>query len=505
MFKQALSQTPFTNEVADGCFPNIVGDDYCGDTTFVATLRALMAHRMGEDDRICLKLTSSYNVASELPSSNANAVRAVFRDDDYADGTAIIHSFEASEEDNKAWMDKMKSGFTKVNKDWTMITKVTQFFANQFYVLCFINVEHKKVVIMIDQIDMQAYHFIQLLIPIAFPWYFEGENEFQKNGIEYELIESFNNKSSENYLKVMEKLAEPYDFRAMKIKQLLAGFEARQERAELIRLEQRIERLIRDIQNYNDEIAHRLADKRDYETRLLGIKHKIAEDGETSEIMNYFLCNRNLRLNRINDNGDMYFTVEAYVENYDEDMAQTMLDNNRSYIYRPTDRNCNEYIKAADIKLLMKAIFIEQSVRLKFCATYRFNISGNVSGMSYSNETYVSECNNCMPNPHIDYHSCMGGYQRVINEMLVTNDYIGAITQCIASCQSLNFGDYTVMRDFMRNIYGFPGHTVNNRCIELPDGSVATPKDAIAWLKKQQSNTTEPEVTEGEEGEETDE
>jgi hypothetical protein len=47
------------------------------------------------------------------------------------------------------------------------------------------------------------------------------------------------------------------------------------------------------------------------------------------------------------------------------------------------------------------------------------------------------------------------------------------------------------MKGFMKNIYGIADRTVNNRCIETPDGVVRTPKEAIAWLKEQEEQVSE--------------
>lgn len=80
----------------------------------------------------------------------------------------------------------------------------------------------------------------------------------------------------------------------------------------------------------------------------------------------------------------------------------------------------------------------------------------------------------------------MGNYQRAINELLKNHNYIGAIEQCVASCRSLNFADSTVMQEFMRRLYGLSDYNVNIRCIELPDGRVVEPKEAIVWLKEQE-------------------
>ena len=68
--------------------------------------------------------------------------------------------------------------------------------------------------------------------------------------------------------------------------------------------------------------------------------------------------------------------------------------------------------------------------------------------------------------------------------------YIGAVSQCVASCKSLNFGDSVVMGEFMESLYG-TRTSLNNKCIELPNGSTVTPKEAIAWLKKQEEESDE--------------
>ena len=44
--------------------------------------------------------------------------------------------------------------------------------------------------------------------------------------------------------------------------------------------------------------------------------------------------------------------------------------------------------------------------------------------------------------------------------------------------------------EFMESLYGVRIN-LNNKCIELPDGSTATPKEAIAWLKKQEEESDE--------------
>jgi hypothetical protein len=125
----------------------------------------------------------------------------------------------------------------------------------------------------------------------------------------------------------------------------------------------------------------------------------------------------------------------------------------------------------------MIAIFIDQSVKLRFCAKYSFRMGVGVEPEAHSE--YGPEYDGYMPNPHINDWSCMGNYKPIINEMIRDNNYIGALEQCIASCRSLNLHDSTVMCTFMENMY-----RSRTKCIELPNGEVVDSKAAIKYLKE---------------------
>ena len=261
------------------------------------------------------------------------------------------------------------------------------------------------------------------------------------------------------------------------------------ERIEAERLKSRIMDIISSIDNLEEEISRYLSDKREADTMLLGIETKIAQEqeNEDSEIMQYFLCNKKLQLNTVNDS-IMTFSCEDYLTYFDEEMAKSMIDNPRSYVYVPNGRACNNYIKAEDMKRLMYAIFIDQTLRIKFCAAYQFELGRRVRALSGFD--YDSNFKNCMPNPHTDHYSCMGNYEREITNRIRENDYIGAIEQAIASCKSLNFGDSTVMKRFIEQMYGLDGYT-HNVCVELPDGKFVTPKEAAEFLKNKEEKGKE--------------
>ena len=110
------------------------------------------------------------------------------------------------------------------------------------------------------------------------------------------------------------------------------------------------------------------------------------------------------------------------------------------------------------------AIFIDQVLKLRFCCAYRIRLGERVEGLR--NYNYNESYETYIPNPHIDRYSCLGNYERTMNERLADNDAIGAIEQCISSCKSLNFADSTVMEVFMERMCGRNGYR-HNKCIEL--------------------------------------
>lgn len=486
MFKSAITETPLVSPRV-GNFFRIDGPSYSGDVSFLSTLRALVTPRMAEDEHLYLHFTTSRYSASEL--GRITVERAVGAVSHIEENESIwIHEFKNYEQsDNYAWLELVKSSFAKVNSGWHCLEKVTEFYRKTFYVVCFVNPDIKSVVIYTENMDMRKMHYLQCSIFAFLPWYFNPEDGVEPE--EMELIQSLREKTSDKYIESTAKIAQKYDFRSANIRNLLQGFEVAHEKQECDRIKNEINRCDVDIRSYNDQIGSLLRARNDKLVRLLGLEAKIAQGTENdSEMMEYFLCNKKLILDSVIGT-EITFVVKDYIAYFDEDMALSMIENKRSYIYMPDGNSWNSPISPDDIEKLMRAIFIDQVLKVKFCAAYRFDLRGNVSAMY--NYGFGAECDDATPNVHIDRFTCMGNYQRVINDLLSQNNYIGAIEQCIASCESLNFGDGAVMSEFMRRMYGTSGYNANIRCIELPDGRVVKPKEAIKWLNQEQEGQNE--------------
>lgn len=483
MFRNVVSSTALTRDAADNYFKDrIFGESYRGDNSFIATLRALVTPRMHENDILYLQLSASSYGKDMLDGLNAKrTIRDMFY---YFDGTCdnriVIHEFKNRNNDaNIAWMSFMKENFCKAFDGWSLLTKVTDFFHKSFQTVCFIHPENKSVMLFVESLDMRKYHYLQCAVFALFPWYFNPKDGV--SSLEMRLIESLRQPEVEVYLECINEIASQYDFRSINIRSLLAGFETKYEKQQIDTERRRISDLITKINLLNEELGSILAKKRESEDFLLGLETKVASAGEDSEIMDYFLHNKNLELVEVNDTS-ITFVVKSYIEYFDENMAERMINNPASYIYNDSRTTS---ISADDMKVLMTEIFLNQTLRIKVCAAYRFELMGNVTGLSNYQNYNQCGCEKYTPNPHIDGYSCLGNHSRVINELLSKYDYIGAIEQSSASCQSLNFGDSTVMSTFMSRLYG-RDNRINIRCIELPTGEVVEPDDAVAWIKSQE-------------------
>lgn len=484
MFRQTINSTALTSDIANSYFEHIRGEDFRGDVTFLSTLRALISPRMTEGESLYLSFgSSSYSQDTIKGTQPKRLIESICYNINLANNGLIhIHNMNSSSsDDNKACLDIIKSNFARVHNDWHRLPRVTDLFRTQFYTLCFINPEHKSVIVFVENLSTSKLHYLQCAILGLFPWYFKPEEGVSQE--EMDLINTLRGREADAYSECIARISLRYDFRTARIKQQLAGFETRFEQREVERVRNTISRLDSDITRLNNDIGQKLNSRRDYEIRLLGLEAKIAEGGEESEIMDYFVRNKRLELSYV-DTDVLSFIVKDYLTYFDEDTAKRIIDNQRSFVYIIDGDTQNHLIPAEKIKELMYEIFINQTLKIKICAAYQFNLAGNVSGLSHY--TFGEECKGYLPNPHIQNYSCMGNYSTVINRSLVEHDYITAIEQTIASAKSINFNDSIVMATFMRCFYNVGNNTSeNNKWIELPDGTSVTPTQAADWVWSQ--------------------
>lgn len=483
MFKNQIIETPYTTAVADEFFSNIRGDKFCSDNSFLSTLRALVYPRMGASDR--LSLYFSFSAVDEAKRSSLDHLVSLtsFCAVNGARGVFQIHSLNSSNHDGCVkYLEFAERYFESEYPDYHEIPKVREFFRKSFAVLCLANEELESTILFVENLDYKKLHYIQCGILAMLPWYFNPADGISED--EMALIKSCRERTSAKFEEATAKLASQYDFREMKIRQELSGFESRYLDSTIREVERKLGSINDSIKRYFNEIKNLMAQKEQEDIYLTGLRNKkySSNEEEDSEIMQYFLSNKNLSLDNV-QGSNITFVAGGYLTYFDEDMAERLIENDRSYIYMDGHDYYDGLITSEGMRKLMTAIFLDQELKIKFKAAYRLTISGNPEVRAISRYTYGSIFPGYLPNPHTDMYSCMGTYEKETYERLLEHDYIGAIEQCVVSARSLNFADSVVMQGFMRIMYG---NVDQISFIELPDGSMVTPVEAIEYLNKKE-------------------
>lgn len=494
MFQDLIRETPFMTEAAQSYFTNIQGDSWNGDFTFLSTMRALLGKRIPEDEPICLTFRRASYGREYLDNYKPRECVGLIANDiaSMHNRLYIVNICHSSEDVNNAWVELMREHFTTVFPDFTYLEKVTVFFRKICATACFVNAKTKTSIFFISQLTARRMHYIQRGFPAYLPWYFDPAMGITED--ERSLLDSFREKSKNQYMQILTRIASGFDFEAARIRKLLCGFETKFDRVKLQQTKSAIEGVRRNIESLNRQIGDQLRAMRELDITVLGLDAKIKNGESSNDLMDYFLANKRLVLRSVSDTS-LEFVVKATLDFFDEEQARKYIERNNSFFY--------DYIRSADgftrdnIKMLMTEIFLTQRLKVNLCAAYHFDLHGSVQGLK-NYEEYGSECDAYTPNPHIDRYRCLGNYEQLINQCLESYDYIGAVEQCVASCKSLNLSDSAVMGVFVERFCG--GDTsVNMRCVVLPDGSVVTPADAIKWLNAEKKAKAEAEKRAAEE------
>lgn len=485
MFRRLVTSTALTSQYAN--MDPILGrighaeEDGSRDVSLVATLRGLLWNKIGEEDVVTVETVSESSITKRTLRDNSGraVVRSITEYQPIVEKKNVfqIFSLEGGSEDNIAAIDVIDVEFPKLYSGWAKEVRVSDLFIKNFRTSVFINNELHNVAIFIDNLTTRKLHHLQCAVFGMFPWFYDPKRGV--SAIDMELAKSLTETSPDHYLDVIKKISGNFDFRTGRIKHLLDGFERKLDEEDLRRTEGRDREIRNELDNLNSRMGSYLEELRKVGLKILGLKQSLSGAGSDSGIMEFFLANKQSVVESV-DGSEITFGVMGNLEYFDEDMAERFIENGNSVFYQYG----NSDISKDDVAALMKAVFIDDEIKIRFCAAYRFRIDGTVRGMDHFE--YSSDYDGYTPNPHIDAYHCLGNHQRHIESALRERNYIGAISQAIASCKSLNLGDGVVMDEFMKRIAG-GRDCVNMKCFELPDGSVVTPIDAVKYLKSKEA------------------
>ena len=491
MFTKVITGLTLTNQVADSLFNNINGLRYMGDESFLATLRALMYKRVPKGESIWLGNSTSRFAGYELNGAKPkDCVKAFLRGTDILEGghgILHIHSFNGTEEGNSASFAILDNGGLNAcisDADFTYMPDISKFLEQSGKIRnrVFISEKRKITVIFAECLDVKRYHLLQSLIPRYLPWYV-SENPFDEE--EVALLRSLTKRYSPEYCELIEAFTKRFDFRTQSIRNVLRGFENGFEQEKLNQVRNQITNARQQIEVLDRKFRETYTLISDLTTQELGLVAKIrdgSDNEEDTELIEYFLCNKSLNIVRAS-RGEIEFVVTTTISNYDPEVAERALDKvGRSFFYRTYDtgaRYQNTEMTDERIYRLIKALFVDEILKLRVCAAYRLNFAdGGYRGLR-AYEFGESILKSYTPNQHIQRFACLGNNEQIIRKAMLNRDYVAAITACCASAANANLtesntGTYLMQRLFANDI---------GAVIQMPDGSTATPLDAVRWLE----------------------
>lgn len=498
MFTKQINGLTLTNRVADSVFPNITSmNDGNYDKSFLATLRVIMHSRVGEE-RVQLRVHEPFYYYNDI-----NTVRAVHCIESFIYGTDFnqesgvisVCSFQGDERTSTLACQKLDEGFIDKFPNFTALEDVAKWLSQHGKIDGRVYIDETKhnVAIFAHHLNMKQWHLLQSLIPRYFPWYFVDKPLSEK---ETALLKSLTNRYAPDYESLVIEFTSQFDFRTSEIRNALKGFETRFEQKALQQVRRELDNNERYTHDLEEQFKTLFKERENLIIREIGLTEKIRRggDGEDSELLEYFLCNKGLHIVGVNG-GCIDFIVTTTLSNYDPDLFDsTIARKGDSFFYREYDtgnRYQNEEFTDDRIERLMKAVFSTELLKIKVCAAYRLNFdNGEYMGFRgyYFPEDIKAEYT---PNQHIQHYACLGNNQPVIRNAMRNRDYVGAVSACCSSATNINMSEANTGTFFMQQILSRnPG-----KIILMPDGSSMTPIDAVKWLEAQDVKETNNEET----------
>lgn len=479
-----VRETPFCTADADALFSRISceqGNSFCNDYSLMTALRMVIYPVLDEDESYTV-VTKDLRYPCKKPTSERVLKELGISNDDDVNNTLTVISLRSNGDNidretgkilptySEPWFRLLFNSVLKHKQEagWQTVGTVNTM-TTDFHIWCVTNVKKHSTIIVAEELNPCWVHALSMVTPMYFSWIpQEKYDDTWKRYGRAMLTENLN----EFNLLVAEQAAK-YDFSTIRVKRLLEGFEKRMTERELRAINDQIQRDDNDFNSLQNEIKKVLEKRSEHLIRKMGLEAQLEEGKGDSAIMQYFLSNKNVHLENTED-AKMTFVVTGYLNNWDKSLARRALDSSGSLFYAYTHGN----VGREDAKRFAKAIFIDQSYKLRICAAYSVAIGSDVRAIS--GYRFGSEYETYAPNQHIQHNACTGGYRTTLNEMARDGNWCGAIDLCMASAYSLALNDPSAQTQ-MNWIY----EHMDKPIIETKDGEIISVSECIKRLKEE--------------------
>lgn len=475
-----LSVIPPFFDVNDhnGVFDNIMGNDFDGDYTMLATLRALLFPRLAQGEvfsffhnRWSCNDFSDYNakdIFARIGRPEPNKIHFV----------GLSGTEDSIKEKVYKTLDSTKNGAVK-EYDFTELKDLESHFLAKykFNMRFYIKPEINYCVVFFEsgKLNCKYFHTFVAILPRYIPNLFKDEKALtpEETTVCRQLVEKEG--TDQDYINALEVLAKRMNIRKLIIDKVINGFHRRIKSQQLEAENNRFRSILNNIEDYLNRYEQLLEEKNDCTIRIEGLKHMIDNCLNDSELADYFDVHKNIDLLGT-DRSYIDIIIKTVLNNYDPNGYETFAKSggiyNSYYIENAT------FKELANRKLLMDNLFNENPLlKIKICGYYRLNINGRASSSRHYD--YPAKYRDYMPNPHLDMHNCLGNNEPIINKCLADGDTISAVECCTASCGSVNIHETSqTFRPFMELVFNSTHKIITN-----DEGVDMTPVEALEWLK----------------------
>lgn len=463
---------PFVTPAGNEIMGNISATNAFGDCSLTATLRALLFNRLnGEKFNAIVNDFWIYNANDPL----SKALENVLGKDTSNLLVFLIAGNKTRYDEFNKMMDPKKLKEEKIY-NLQHLKDLSEKASAKSKINCqiFNNPERNLAFIIAENLDIRTLRLFSSLMTRYCPKLFENK---PLTPDELEFLGTLTRRNADDYKAALVKLSKNMNLREKILKVIVKDFERRETQRMIHNEEATVATLAASVEDMMRRYADAVKKHKKEMMMLEGMKQSLANQKESSELLDYLSANKSVDLLKI-DGSTMHITIRTFCDVFDQNTWNKYSERGDLFRHYNPTKEC--FKKPENIKKLMDAIFCENPlIRLKFCGYYNLNLDGHV--YSQSGRRYDAEYKDYMPNPHLQIHNCLGDNRAQISQMLTRGNTIGAIECATASCKALNLSEVTqtvrpMINDIIRS---------DNKIIHTEDGDM-TPEEALKWLEEKE-------------------
>lgn len=300
----------------------------------------------------------------------------------------------------------------------------------------FINEELRAGIIAIQK-DIN-YQYLVSLLPQMTPWFFR-ENLLAET--EKELLLAALTSDSDKFNAIVQDFVNGIKLDAKIKTAQLEKFVGGLLEVKLKRLNEREERILSDMRNYEDRIRNLMAEYTEISSQIIGIKNS-HDDDMAKEFAQAFAANKNCHISEISG-AQITFVATGHLTNFSKPAYESLARATDSCLYSSC---AYAGVSKTMFKQLMDEVILGKRYRINLSGKFKLDFGANNYTLCNTNSSTLHE--NAIPNPHITRYQCAGGFAAMYVEAFRSGDYLEVLDIVFSEVQNLNWTDYTVISVF---------------------------------------------------------